>query len=79
MNTCRACGAPVKWIKTKNGKAMPCNPEKIAFLPEKSGDKVFILENGEVTKGSTDGMSTHEGYISHFATCPAADEFRRKR
>lgn len=27
--TCRGCGAPIVWIKTPAGKAMPCDPAPV--------------------------------------------------
>lgn len=29
--TCRGCGAPIVWIKTPAGKAMPCDPAPVYY------------------------------------------------
>lgn len=35
MAICKGCGAEIVWIKTPNGKNMPCNAEKtIIVTPE---------------------------------------------
>ena len=31
--TCRGCGAPIVWIKTPAGKAMPCDPAPVYTRP----------------------------------------------
>ena len=35
MSKCKGCQAEIIWIKTTNGKAMPCNPEKVTIITEK--------------------------------------------
>lgn len=51
MAECRACKAPIVWVKTEAGKLNPMDP-----LQE------------DATLAST---------VSHFATCPKAQQFRR--
>ena len=34
MSKCKGCGAEIIWIKTKAGKSMPCNLEKITIVTE---------------------------------------------
>lgn len=29
---CKGCGAEILWIKTKNGKIMPCNTDKTTIV-----------------------------------------------
>lgn len=74
---CKGCGKPIVWILTKRGKAMPCDPEKITFQPEKSGKETFITEDGSVVKGDRQVAAAEQGYISHFATCKMVESFRR--
>ena len=80
--TCRGCGKPIAFIKTINGKSIPVDPEPIIFIPELDYDK-FVLPDGTVQRGQaaeeTLNTETQIGYRSHFATCPAADDFRRKK
>ena len=80
MSKCKSCGAEIIWIKTKNGKAMPCNPQKISYRNTwPAGDLTLITPDGKIAKGTLDFDSDSYGYESHFATCPAAGNFRKKR
>lgn len=79
--TCRGCGAPIIWIKTAAGKSMPCDAEPITYWQDSTGSNKIVTPNGEVLSARLEGdpqKATSIGYISHFATCPAADKFRRK-
>lgn len=81
MSRCKACGQEIIWIKTKAGKAMPCDPQKIPYTTEPPGGekgKTLVLPDGRIATGSLDLESDKYGYISHFATCPAAEQFRRR-
>ena len=62
-STCRGCGAPIVWIRTAAGKSMPCDAEP-----------VLSADIGGLAAFEPDGV----GHVSHFATCPAAEQFRRK-
>lgn len=75
--TCRGCGAQILWVVTQKGKAMPCNLYVICFTPG-GGPETFVTPDGKVVRGkrSKDGEI---GYISHFATCPQAKRFKKKR
>lgn len=81
MSKCRSCGAEIIWIKTPGGKAMPCDAEPVVYWQQKNGSKTIVLNNGEVIKGELEGIPGTEtgiGYISHFATCPDAERFRKR-
>lgn len=77
MARCKACGKEILWIKMKSGKAMPVDPEPYRFC-KVVGEytDTFITKDGETVKGIPSVTMT--GYISHFATCPAADIVRRR-
>jgi hypothetical protein len=64
---CKGCGAEIEWSKTEAGKAVPLNrpPEKrfIMLMHHGEGEYVKLVET----------------WVSHFATCPKASEFRNKR
>lgn len=80
MGKCRACGAPIMWIKTQTGKAMPCDAKVKWYIASPKGSQKVVLITGEVVTGEfTDDPKTATGigYISHFATCPKASAFRR--
>ena len=80
MANCKSCGAEIKWIKTFSGKSMPVDAEKMYFYAG-DGKELFVTENGAVIHGRRvdlyDGAA-RVGYISHFATCPNADQRRRR-
>lgn len=84
MGTCQKCKQRVIWVQMKSGKSMPCNPELVTYrVPrEGKGPERIVTPNGEVVSAEiVHGVpqdATGIGYISHFATCPAADMFRRK-
>ena len=45
--TCRGCGAPIVWIKTPAGKAMPCDPAPVYYKATPDGkDKVVTTRGG---------------------------------
>jgi hypothetical protein len=61
--TCKSCGAAIVWAQTESGRRMPLDAE-----PERR----FVLAGVEPTIARS--VPT---YVSHFATCPQADEHRR--
>ena len=76
---CRACGKEIAFIKTRNGKSIPVNPESVYFIPA-GGPNTYVMMDGSVKRGRSPEYDDDEkrmiGFISHFATCPAADTFR---
>lgn len=86
MSKCRSCGADIDWIKTKEGKNMPVNVEYVNVHPNEvggeKGNTVIVTDEGEVVRGIQVGDAYEDGYLigrtSHFATCPEAEQFRRK-
>ena len=88
--TCRACGAAIRFFKTPNGKSTPVNAEPVEVTPCIGLDKgghVFVTLEGEAIRARKkreedlfyDGVDTIAAYESHFATCPEAEHFRRKK
>jgi hypothetical protein len=65
MGACRSCGATVVWAKTRNGKSMPLDQ-----VDPNTGNVRIVDGVAHV------GMTGH--HVSHFATCPAADKWRKK-
>ena len=78
---CRGCGAEIIWIRTPTGKAMPCDAQPVAFRPSGTGGEMVVTPDGRVVRADVvKGVGSGSlGYISHFATCPAADHFRETR
>ena len=59
--TCRSCGAPIVWGITKAGKKVPLDPPEKRYA-------MHPLYNG---------LEIVETWLSHFASCPNADQHRR--
>ena len=81
MSTCRSCGAEIKWVRMKSGKAMPVDPCCRSIITAENGEAVIVTDDGEVVKGCFASFSqgaNKTGYVSHFSTCPYANEHRRK-
>lgn len=80
MSTCKSCGAEIVWIRMKSGKMMPCDALGVAYDPDDNGTLTLITPDGEIVKGnpSQDFKHCKWGYCSHFATCPNADQHRRR-
>lgn len=80
MSKCKSCGAEIKFIKTPLGKWMPCDMIRHTFRKDMSGNEVFVTDAGDVVHGiRCDSFEADSvGYISHFATCPYANQHRRR-
>ncbi len=73
---CRSCGADIYWATTEKGKSMPVNVER-----EMDGNISLFLHRptGELTAmvHKPGGGPWEDRYVSHFATCPQAQQHRR--
>lgn len=76
---CRTCKAPVRWVRTMQGKNMPLDPDPVA------DGNVWIdhWEAGTPVVGvglTRDDVPRSEpcAYVSHFVTCVNADEWRKR-
>jgi len=76
METCKSCGATIKWAVTTKNKRMPIDLE-----PHPKGN-IQLQDQGKwhpplavVHSVRAPGI---EYYISHFATCPSAAQHKRK-
>ena len=78
---CRGCGKEIAFIKTKAGKSMPVDADPVYFIPA-GGPNTYVMIDGSVQRGrepqQTEQASSMIEYRSHFATCPAADSFRKR-
>ena len=78
---CRRCQKEIAFIQTVKGKSMPVNPTSIYFVPA-GGPNTYVMLDGTVQRGREPqyaDKNTQIGYISHFATCPDADKFRKRK
>lgn len=77
-NECSACGAPIRWEKTENGKAMPLNQEpdptgNVVLVPHPTaGILAHVLKKDEADRPGT-------RYMPHHATCERAASFRKAK
>lgn len=81
MAKCKGCGAEIVFLGSQNGKPIPCNAEPTLYWQRKGAKGKVVTPNGEVISCVFDGpmdKATGVGYIPHWATCPAADQFRKK-
>jgi hypothetical protein len=82
MSKCRGCGAEISWVRTRGGKMIPVNPRPV-YIVDGTGRDIVVTQDGSVANGiiSPDGKvppGKRAGWITHFATCPLAREFRRR-
>ena len=81
MTKCKSCGAEIIWIKMESGKSMPCNAELVMYWEKRGGKEKIVTPNGEVISCELAGelnSATGLGYISHFSTCPNANQHRKR-
>ena len=81
MSRCKACGAEIVWIRLTSGKMHPCDAEEVFYKVGAGPDRI-VTKEGRVVPGTivTDvaDKTLARGYSSHFATCPFADDLRRR-
>lgn len=78
-DVCKKCRAEVLWATTrpadatKPGKPMPVDPELVV-----GGNIALSVDAvGMLVARYVPPAATVEAYVSHFSTCPNADEFRK--
>ena len=85
---CKYCGANIAFIKTTAGKSMPVDPEPIRFIPSNDFKKFVMMDGsvqggiriyGEVAEEDLAAMDAQTGYVSHFSTCPKAEDARQHK
>lgn len=69
VGTCSGCGAAIVWVVTRAGKRMPVDAK-----PEKR----VVLDDVHAT-GEPPQAQVVDTYVSHFATCPKAQRFRKPK
>lgn len=60
---CRGCGARIGWLTLDSGKRMPVDLKPLQSV---------VVEDLE-------GCRVIQGYRPHWASCPAADQFKKER
>jgi len=80
MTTCSKCGANIIWLRTPAKKWMPADEGLHPYKKNPEGKSTVVNDWGEVIRCDLefDGLPTGMARIPHWATCPHADEFRKK-
>jgi hypothetical protein len=68
MGTCRSCGQPIVWARSLFGKDTPLEACSLAE------GNVKINKDGKAIVGQRGSGP----YRSHFATCPQANQWRKR-
>lgn len=79
MAKCKSCGTDIIWIKTKNGKSMPCDVQKVKYWENPLSTGRVVTQGGRVVPCDFHGAElivAGEGYIPHWSTCPDATRYR---
>ena len=80
---CQGCKRPIIWSKTRNGKPTPLDPELIYIVPTDEPHEARIIDTSGISHAgklvNVGNPCAIAGRISHFATCPKAENFRRKK
>ena len=70
ISRCRSCKAEIIWVETIGGSKVPLDAkaekryvDEVLGPAGQTGGKVVLVDT----------------YLSHFVTCPQADEWRKKR
>ena len=87
MASCRSCGAEMVWGKTVAGKSIPLDANDFGDpIPKKEGNVRLTgrrrdgVPEVEIVKKADGGLFGDEPrFVSHFATCPQAEQWRGKR
>ena len=82
MPKCKSCGADIKFMRLQNGNTITV--DKNSLVPVRPGGNktvCIVTYAGEVIFGDPVWKGHPEavlGYVSHFATCPDAEKYRRE-
>lgn len=77
---CRSCGAPIFFVRTKNGKCMPCDKQPVYCTPKKDGSLTVVTAMGDVVKADLMKPGDRNGFVGyhpHWASCPGANKWRK--
>ena len=82
---CHSCGAAIYWIgMAVTGRAHPVNPKPVEYVPDSKGPLQLIAKDGTAPRGRAPGLfdspeDVRIAYVSHFATCPDAGQWRKSQ
>jgi hypothetical protein len=69
-DTCRSCGAPIEWAVTTKGKRIPLDPGTF------DEGNIDVVDGIAYTTGQLTTVDRRRR--SHFATCPNANQHRKR-
>lgn len=72
-STCKSCKGEIIWGVTEAGKNMPVDAATVT-----EGTRYATVQNGETTYLQRVTAEGVPGHLSHFATCPNANQHRRR-
>lgn len=76
VGDCRSCENKILWLMTTKGKLIPLNACPVRdgnMVIENHGSGLLAVAFQPLIHGS------HQRYVSHFATCPDADDWRKSK
>lgn len=87
MATCKKCDAPLVWVETeatakKPARKMPIDADESGAALSLPGEGNIVFTGNTAVSGLPIVRVLPSGKgnrRSHFASCPAADKFRKKR
>lgn len=71
---CRSCQAPIRWIRTPRGRAMPIDVDVITTDDARA---ILYTLDGTVVPRTAGVLAT--GHQSHFVSCPQRAQWRGVR
>lgn len=78
LTPCRGCGQMIGFVVTEKGKTMPVDPDGVRFTPG-GGPDTYVMSDGRIARGARRANGAAFGFVPHWVTCPAANEFRKGR
>lgn len=82
VDRCRSCSAPVIWARTANGKTIPIDEDEIptavkgAYVLEEPADPREAPSAIYYSKAPLELRLANGLHLSHWASCPNADQHR---
>lgn len=79
MAVCRGCGRDIIFIRTPQGRKMPCEKELQLYWVKEGGKERIVSIYGEVFACELEGdplTASGVGHRPHWATCEAKDMFK---
>lgn len=71
MSKCKGCGREIVWaLNSETGKRVPLDPMAPVY---------FLIERSREDGGNECQRAPAQMYVSHFATCPQANDFSGSR